>query len=99
LLALVVSGPWVVLAMVTFWWIFAVPLGVWLLALWRLPKGQRPNGYLVFWLLGMAPALGTFIWASGLALDVGNNAGGLQWLWALGLALYAMLQANSLRQA
>jgi tetratricopeptide (TPR) repeat protein len=81
LLALAVSGPWVALAMVTFWWIFAVPLGVWLLALWRLPKGQRPNGYLVFWLLGMVPA------------------GGLQWLWALGLALYAMLQANSLRQA
>lgn len=99
LLALAVSGPWIVLAMVTFWWIFAVPLGVWLLSLWRLPKGQRPNGYLTIWLLGMVPAMGTFIWASSLQLDVGHGAGGLQWLWALGLALYAMLQANSLRQA
>lgn len=98
-LALVIGGPWVSVAMGALAWIVVMPLGVWALAVHRLPAGQRPDMNVVFWVLGMVPGLATFVWAGSVGPDVVQAAPWLQALWVLGWAAFAMLQANSLRQA
>jgi hypothetical protein len=78
--------------------VFVLPLALWGLGRWLLPKGTAPQPSVLFMLLcfGLAMATFLFVGVSQFSLDQPDHV--LQAAWAMAVWLYALLVLNNLRQ-
>lgn len=78
--------------------VFVLPLALWGLGQWLLPKGTAPQPSVLFMLLCFGLAMTTFLFVgvSQFSLDQPDHA--LQAAWAMAVWLYALLVLNNLRQ-